>query len=532
MLLNVLIQIALYITAAINAILSFVIFSRGIKKFSNLIFGLVTLVSAAWTVAIIGFYYPPNQNWNINWVIYTHSFALAVSILFLYFSVSFPQNLIKKKILFIFIPPFVLVYFLVLIFNSELIVGNTQGVSYQIGFLYPLYSLALLAGFFIGYYFLILQFKNAKNKVQKKQIRYVAIGSILSPTLAIIPNLVFPYFNIFNFTWTGPLFTLIMVIFIFGAMVRFHLFNIKIIFTEIFAGLIIITLLAQLFIAQTILALGITAGALILVTISSFLLIRSVYLEVEQREEIERLAKNLETANVRLKELDKLKSQFLSIASHDLRAPLTAIRNFLSLLMDGTYGKLPPAAGVGMQQIFDRATAMSESVNDYLNVSRIEQGKMKYDFAETDLKKILDDTVAVFAQNAKEKGLTLTYTPNSGAFPVKADALKLQEVFNNLIDNSIKYTPKGTINITLKKKGKLAHVTIEDTGVGMTEETSKNLFKLFSPGEDSRKINPSSTGVGLYITRAHVEAHKGTITAESEGKGKGSRFVVELPLRA
>ncbi|MFQ5541036.1 MAG: sensor histidine kinase [Candidatus Paceibacteria bacterium] len=259
-------------------------------------------------------------------------------------------------------------------------------------------------------------------------------------------------------------------------------------------------------------------------------LIKSVSKEVEQRGEIERLAKDLEKANERLRKLDKLKSQFLSIASHDLRAPLTAIRNFMSIMLDGTYGKLPPAAKEGMEQVFDRATEMAKSVDSYLNVSRIEQGRMKYDFVDADLGEIVSDTAGIFKPNATEKGLELTLNIPKEKFPIRADVGKLQEVFNNLVDNSIKYTSEGSITISLEKKGSMARVTIEDTGIGMNRKTMMNLFKLFSPGEKSKEVNPSSTGVGLYITKAHVEAHKGKVWAESDGEGTGSRFIVELPI--
>jgi len=204
----------------------------------------------------------------------------------------------------------------------------------------------------------------------------------------------------------------------------------------------------------------------------------------------------------------------------------------MSLLLDGTYGKLPPAASEGTQQVFDRASEMAEMVDNYLNVSRIEQGKMKYDFADIDFANTLNKVVSAFKPVAAEKGLTLTYDlkPNGLHLPMKADEAKLREVIENLVSNSINYTPEGSISVTAEKTENTVRLTIKDTGIGMTEETKKNLFKLFNPGEDSRTYNPKSTGVGLYISKAHVEAHKGTIRAESDGKGKGSRFIVELPL--
>ena len=312
---------------------------------------------------------------------------------------------------------------------------------------------------------------------------------------------------------------------------RHRLFSLKTIATEILVFFISVVLLIQVALSNSFLEQVLRTLFLFVVGGFGILLVRSVYREVEQRQQIEKLATDLRVANEKLKELDKLKSQFLSIASHDLRAPLTAIRNFMALLIDGTYGKLPPAAEEGAQHVFDRATAMASSVDDYLNVSRIEQGRMTYDFEPGDLKEVVLDAVGTFKLNINEKGLKLIVTiPDGESFPVSLDKVKIQEVFNNLLDNAIKYTPEGSITIKLQKDKATVCYIQEDTGIGMDEKTQKNLFGLFTPGEDSKKINPKSTGVGLYITKAHVEGHKGKIKAESDGKGAGSRFIVELPL--
>lgn len=261
-------------------------------------------------------------------------------------------------------------------------------------------------------------------------------------------------------------------------------------------------------------------------------LIQSVRREVEQREQIQLLASELKIKNEKLTELDKLKSQFLSIATHELRTPLTIVRNFMSLLMDGTYGKMPVAAEEGAHQVFERVTDMAHSVDTYLNVSRIEQGKISYSFEPGDITPLVKLAVEGLKANAEKKKLSLTLDIKPGAEILKAniDGPKITEVIINLIDNSIKYTPQGTVAVTLEKVGQRARMTIRDTGVGMSEKTLAGLFKLFSPGEDSKKINPASTGVGLYVSKAHVDAHKGTLTAASDGVGKGSVFILDLPL--
>lgn len=316
------------------------------------------------------------------------------------------------------------------------------------------------------------------------------------------------------------------------AVIKHKLFNLKAIASELLVVFISGVLLIELILSKSVPEFVVRLLFFIMSAVLGYVLIRSVYREVEQREEIQNLYKELEIKNQKLTELDKLKSQFLSIATHELRTPLTIVRNFMSLLMDGTYGKMPVAAEEGAHQVFERVTDMAHSVDTYLNVSRIEQGKISYSFELADITPLVKLAVDGLKANAEKKKLLLTLDIKPGAESLKAsiDGPKITEVIINLIDNSIKYTPQGTVAVTLEKAGQRARMTIRDTGVGMSEKTQAGLFKLFSPGEDSKKINPASTGVGLYVSKAHVEAHKGTLTAASPGVGKGSVFILELPL--
>ncbi len=315
-------------------------------------------------------------------------------------------------------------------------------------------------------------------------------------------------------------------------IVQYRLFNIKVIATQALVLGLWLLIGSLLFIVKTDLTRIVAFGTLVFAVFFGFMLINSVKREVKLREEVEQLATNLAVANDKLKELDLLKSQFLSMASHDLRSPLTIIRNFVSLLLDGSYGKLSPSGQEGLQQVFERATDMAKSVETYLDVSRIEQGKMKYDFIDVEISPLIKNSVIAFTPNAVTKGLLLTATfdPSLEGVKAKLDVSKTNEVLNNLLDNTIKYTPKGTIQVSVRRVGNMAEMRIKDTGVGMSAETLKNLFGLFKPGEDSKRINPASTGVGLYITKKHAEAQGGKVWAESEGVGKGSTFILQLPL--
>lgn len=373
----------------------------------------------------------------------------------------------------------------------------------------------------------------SQTGIQKLQTSYFFIGMFITALLVLVFNLILPVvFNTLSFLPYAALFMAPFIGLVSYSIYKHKLFNLKVFTSGAMVFLLAGLTFFEVIFTEEVSMLIFRVALLLLVLAAGTQLIRSVTKEIEQREHIEHLAGELKSANAKLKELDKLKSEFLSIASHDLRAPLTVIRNYVSLVLDGSYGKMPKAAEEGLHQVFERATDMAKSVDTYLNVSRIEQGRMKYDFIDVDLAPILKKAVKDFTPNAEKKSVRMTFTLNPELENKKArlDVAKINEVFNNLLDNSIKYTPKGTISVVAEKAGSLARITISDTGIGMSQETIGKLFRLFSAGEDSLKINIASTGVGLYISKAHVVAHKGRVWAESDGEGKGSRFIVELPL--
>lgn len=315
--------------------------------------------------------------------------------------------------------------------------------------------------------------------------------------------------------------------------VKYHTFEVKVLGTEAIVVGLAILVLSLLFVrtienVQTI-AL-ITFG---LVIILGAILTRSVQREIEQRKQIEKLAKQLTEANVRLKELDKMKSEFVSIASHQLRSPLTAIRGYTSMLLEGSFGKVPQKATEAIQRISESSRYMALSVEDYLNVSRIEAGNMKYELTEFNLREETEKVVDELRPTALKKGLVLTFkSACAGQGTVKADIGKTRQVILNLIDNAVKYTKKGTVEVFVHNdlKRKKMIVSITDSGVGMSTDAIESLFEKFVRAKNANSVNVTGTGLGLYVAKRMVEEMGGRIWAESPGEGKGSTFHIELAL--
>ncbi len=259
---------------------------------------------------------------------------------------------------------------------------------------------------------------------------------------------------------------------------------------------------------------------------------RSVKQEVQAREKIELLADDLEKANVRLTELDRQKSEFVSFATHQLRAPLTAMKGYASLLLEGDMGVLAPESKEGISRIFESTNTLVTIVDDYLNISRIELGTMKYAFETIDLKMLVEDTIAELKPNIDKTGLKFSCTIDTECtdYRTTADRDKLKQVIANVIDNSLKYTPSGSVAVSLSLD-KASHrfvFKVTDTGVGIAPEVLPRLFQKFSRAENANKTNIRGTGLGLFVAKQMIEAHHGTIRAESPGEGKGSTFIVEL----
>jgi signal transduction histidine kinase len=381
-----------------------------------------------------------------------------------------------------------------------------------------------------GHYLLLRAYLKSKEHNIRQQIRYFFMATFVgflgggisfSPVFGLD---IYPYTII-----TVALYPVIMGY----AILKYKLFNMKVVTAQIIALTIFGFTFVQLFRSESTVEYVLNAGVLFVTLVLGVYLIRSVMREVEQRERIQELAKHLRDANVRLKELDRQKSEFLSMAAHQLRTPLTSIKGYASLMLEGSYGNLPDKVDGVLETIFASSSRMVDTVSDFLNVSRIEQGKMDYRLEKTDLGSLAKSVVTELALSAKEKKLDLNYHEDDyGSYPIYADVSKIEHVISNLVDNAIKYTPKGAVSVRVERDElrNVGVVKVIDTGSGIPAEALPKLFDKFVRARNAHEINVTGTGLGLYVAREMMNKHGGKIWAESKGVGKGSTFVVEIPL--
>lgn len=345
-------------------------------------------------------------------------------------------------------------------------------------------------------------------------------------------------------------------------ILKYEAFDIKVIAGQFLTVTVWIGVFSQFFIVQDRSNQILTAITLALVTYFGWMLFKSVKEEVVLSGQLSLDGRKLAGLNTKLEELDRAKSEFISIASHQLRTPLTSVKGFTSLLLDNTLGKVPLKQKKEIEKIFVNNEKLCLLVEDMLNASRLEAGRLEYELEEADAVSIIESTIKVISLYAKSRKIKLILNLPKTKLMAIVDQRKLSEIISNLVDNGIKYTPKGSVTVTIEKINKnqkvgkadnsptarraWVRISVKDTGLGMEEKQLENIFDKFKEGdeavrnlEDKKNLLPSDsihspgsagTGLGVYISRQMAEAMGGKLYAESQGKGRGSTFTLELPL--
>ncbi|MDX1607981.1 MAG: HAMP domain-containing sensor histidine kinase, partial [Candidatus Spechtbacterales bacterium] len=311
-----------------------------------------------------------------------------------------------------------------------------------------------------------------------------------------------------------PLFVTVLIVSITYAIVQHNLFDVRLIATELFSVLTIFIFLINIFTSSTSSEFIFNTGLFILIAIFGYLLVRGTIREIEA-----------------LQELSDKKSEFLSIASHQLRTPISSMKGYLAMLREGDFGKLNKEQLLTINKTYKINEGMLRLINDFLNLSRAEKGTLEYSFDKVDLIKMMDGIVEHLRVWADVKNVDINWKKPEEPIMVYADEGKLSQVISNLIDNAIKYTQtKGGVSVKAAKENGHVRIYIKDNGIGIPKEELNTIFQSFERGEKGKRENAGGSGLGLYVAKMIIEGHNGRIWAESEGEGKGSTFVVELPL--
>jgi signal transduction histidine kinase len=257
-----------------------------------------------------------------------------------------------------------------------------------------------------------------------------------------------------------------------------------------------------------------------------------VHIPAERADEIGDLARSFSTMTEQLTELDRLKAEFVSVASHEIKTPLSVIRGYVSLLADGIYGEVSDVQKKTLEAVSDQVDRLTRLVHRLLDISRFEAGGGRLELRRINVRDFLDELTGGFHVLAFQNGIDFSVNVAGDApVNVEGDADRLNEVLGNILSNAFKFTGHGgKIALDARRDGAGLAVEVRDSGVGIPSDKLPKIFEKFYQVDNSAQPRSAGSGLGLAIAKEIVEAHGGTITAESEA-GKGTRFRVTVPER-
>lgn len=543
-----------FILVTTNAFLGAFVTFKDIKNRSNRLFGLLVVTTIIW---ILSNYFANTQDYNQAFTWNKIAYASSALIPYVVFQIAahFATNYKVSSVLRLVVATLTGLVFCLSLYTPYIITGiklvsfGSEPILASTFFIHPIFFV-LVSIFAI--YILYKQNQLTRDRINKDQLKYLTFGIFLSLIFGFLFNVVIPLIvNSYEITQYGTLSTLFLVGFIAYAILKHRLFDIKVILTEGLIYIIVIFLLIDLLLSTTWQQWIVGLLLLIAVAYVGYLLIKSVYGEIKKRKELQKITLELRATNERLSELDALKTEFVSMASHELLTPISAIQGYLSMLLDE---KIIPLGDKRSEEILRKVHSSSDQVarlvTDLLNVSRIESGRIMIDKKRFDLNKVIRNSVSEIKIKADQKDLTMAFKQIE--LPeVYADPDRVKGTLTNLLGNAIKYTIKGGVSVwtTIEKnkklgtriegekeyrkgvrtKGDFIVVHIQDTGVGIKNEELPMLFRKFHRIGDWKTRNTGGTGLGLYISKNMVELLGGTIWADSK-YGKGSTFSFSIPI--
>jgi len=524
----------------INTYFGFTIFLKNKKALSNILYCFLSLAFALWCFAWEALIFVDYVNSELAYYFarLLNFGAIFIPIFYLHWVSSVLEITKEKKKILIF--GYILSFLFACFSWTSLYIKGVHPILFfphwpTSGFLYKWYLIFGYFGLvFYGLYLLLKSFLKATGE-RKTELKYVILGSLMGfgggainfPLMyGVIPFGSFSTLGMFIFLaifipFPGPLSYV---------LVKYRFMGVRVILTEILVFATGLTLLVWAVMAEPF-VLKILGGALfVFFIIFGYQLVRSVIKEIELRAELEK-------AYAELERIDTAKTEFLSMASHQLRTPLGIIKGYISMMLEGDFGEISEKAQEKLRNAYVSNDRLVKLVNDLLDVTRLEMGRIELNLEKASIEEIISSVVEEMKGTAEKKGLYLKWEPlrqaqGKVALPeMSLDKNKIRQVILNLIDNAIKYTNQGGITLKTQITNSKLQITVIDTGVGMEKEEIDKLFEVMARGKAGLQYWMQGAGLGLYTARKFVEIHGGRVWAESPGKDKGSTFYIELPVK-
>jgi len=509
-----------------NIVLGSVVFFHNRRSITGLLFLLFVLVSSLWSIFNYFSYYlssPFWLLWNMRLVMF---FAVYQAYFFFLLMLVFPKEkfFFSKKIRLLLTPLVIIVSLITLtpfLFSGVEKVLDSPSPEVEPGII--LFALTAVPLVFGGIFVMLGKLRKADPKT-KPQFKTLLLGLALMFLAIVFFNFVLPiFFNVSRFVPFGAVFLFPFIFLTFYAIYKHELLNARVVITELLVLIIIVISFFETLLSEGLVQFVLRSILLILLILLSVLFIKATVREIVQREKLQELTD-------RLKNLDKQKDEFISMAAHELRAPLTAIKGYVSMILDGDTGEISAKARGFLTDVNSITDRLIRLVNNMLNVSRIEEGRMVFQEEEESLSRLVRAVFNQFAPEAERKGLRYELEiPPQIRDKVWVDPDRLEEVIGNLLSNALKYTDSGFVKVRLTQPDpKTVQFEVSDSGPGISPEEQAKLFQKFHRVE-TNVGKTTGTGLGLYISKLLIEKFHGKIGLKSK-VGKGSTFWFELPL--
>jgi len=536
------------ITGLINAIgsifVGLFVYSQNRKNEINKVFALLCLSIVIWSLPYFLWQMSTKASTALFWSRALMIGAIFIPITFYHFILVFLDLMKRRKVVLIF-GYLLAITFLILDFTPLFVRDVSTALNFpywpKAGKFYAPFLLMFFVYTVLGCFLLLKAHKKSEG-IKKIQIKYLLAAAIFG-FVGGATN--YPLWYNISILPIGNALVILYPLLTAYAIIKHRLFNIRVIITELLVGVIAVTLLVQFFTAPTLTLKIASFVLLVLFIIVGSLLIQSVLREIEYREklrvkniELEEAKKHIERAyaierqgHEELKRLEEARKQFILATQHHLRTPLTIMKGYVSMILEGSYGKVDPKTKKPLDYFQESTEKLIKLVNELLDISQFQMGRGILDLKDVQMEDVLQEIVNELKPEADKKGLYLILEkPQTSLTKIKADASRMKLALANVVDNGVKYTQKGGVAVKIFEDKEHIHLTVSDTGIGMEKEETEFLFgRFFERGDTAKKAHTTGRGIGLALSDQIIRAHKGRIWVESEGKDKGSTFHIEIP---
>lgn len=525
----------LCLVVVLNLSLVYFVYQNNSRKLVSRVFAGLALSTMGWLIFIYCALFFTLNSHGLHLLFARLSLACAVLDTLFFYLLGFIlvyDRLPSKKINFVIgILSFCLIILIMLPYafaDSE--ITRDGLITTTPGPVMPVFALFVSILNFYTFYILINAVKKLSGLMKRQVVLFLCGGFIFYALVLSTLMVPITFYHDATSVQFAPLYVLIFLSFTAVASLKYQLFNVRVIITELFVGLLNFLLLLQLILSNSVVRATVNFLIFLLGCVVSVLLIKNSRKELKQTEERVRV-ESLQEANRQLQELDRQKTEFLTIAAHQLRTPVSIIKNYIAMLQDGDYGKVSEEVQEIHKNIGESSEWLVRLGDEFLNIAHLEQGQTKYHMSVGDVSLVVDSVINELKGRAAHKGINLAWQRPTESMHTKMDEEKIRNVIFNFVDNAIKYSDAGTVAVNASVEHRRILVRVTDEGIGFTKVDHDKLFKKFQRGDNARKreVN-SSSGLGLYIARMFVEGHGGEVWAQSKGLGKGSEFGLWIPV--